>query len=64
MFSLFFVFIALGIVVLVSGAGLLLGGVILATRWMKIAGVIVSLVGLCIVVIPVLTFVYVAVAMR
>ena len=58
------VLMAFGFFVLGCGILLLVLGLFSAARRMKIAGIVVSLVGLGIAAVPVFTFVYVAMAMR
>jgi hypothetical protein len=55
--SIIFIMVALGVV-------LLLLGVILLAKHAKVAGLIVALLGLCMVTIPIFAYLYVWAAMR
>jgi hypothetical protein len=57
MASISFVMVALGVLLLLLGMGLVI-------KRIRIAGVVISLLGLVVVAIPLLAYLYVAVSMR
>jgi hypothetical protein len=46
------------------GVLLLLSGIVLVVKHVKIAGIIITLLGLVVVAVPVLTYLYIALSMR
>ncbi len=55
---------AISFVLFALGVLLLLSGMVLVVKHVKIAGIIITLLGLVIVAVPVLTYLYIALSMR